>query len=479
MLIRIKKIQKSFSIILIIISSVIFVLSYVKNINDTKKEFQNQYDVALEKISSGYDYQGAVELLNELGDYRESLLYVEIANNWIQFKNGEMLRAEERYEDALNIFKELANNRNFEGAEQAAKQVAELEAILEDIRNRKELYSKAMQCLESENYIAALSLFNELGDYENSVELAKMCNTYVRILQNSTTISAGVVFSVGVTEEGKVVSSGDIILSQEDVNDWEDIVSVSAFGSLVIGLKMDETVVTAGELDNDYRIETSNWDDIIAVSAGDLYVVGLRENGTLVAQGYNGDGQMDIDDWTNIIAISTGWRHTVGLTNEGEVRIAGIRSKDEDEIRNSEEWNDIIAISAGGGYPGVAGEQGHTVGLRSDGKVVAIGDNGKGQCEVSKWDNIIAISAGAFHTVGLTSEGKVVTTQTDSRVLEEINAWENIVAVAAGYGTTFALGADGTVYSVGYDRQNQRDTDDWGTIAIHEEWRYILSNNLE
>ena len=43
------------------------------------------------------------------------------------------------------------------------------------------------------------------------------------------------------------------------------------------------------------------------------------------------------------------------------------------------EWTDIVEISAG---------DGHTVGLKSDGTVVAVGWNFYGQCDVSGWKNI-------------------------------------------------------------------------------------------
>lgn len=259
--------------------------------------------------------------------------------------------------------------------------------------------------------------------------------------------------------------------------------SISVFGSLVIGLKTDGTVITAGELNDKYRIETGNWDDIIAVSTGDLYIVGLRDNGTLVAQGYSGDGQMEIDDWTDIKAIDTGWRHTVGLTSSGKVKIAGLRHNDEELIKNSPEWHDIIAISAGGGYPGRRGEQGHTVGLRSDGTVVAVGDNGQGQCNFFTWDNekIVAIAAGGFHTVGLTEDGRVVVTETNDSVLNDIvlndiAQWEEdgykMVAIAAGYGTTFAIDTEGNIHSTGYFTDGQRKTDDWGGLKTYpNEWK--------
>ncbi|HEX7058218.1 MAG TPA: RCC1 domain-containing protein, partial [Bacilli bacterium] len=39
----------------------------------------------------------------------------------------------------------------------------------------------------------------------------------------------------------------------------------------------------------------------------------------------------------------------------------------------------------------------HTVGLKADGTVVAVGNNRYGQCDVSGWRNIVAIAAGNVH----------------------------------------------------------------------------------
>ena len=58
--------------------------------------------------------------------------------------------------------------------------------------------------------------------------------------------------------------------------------------------------------------------------------------------------------------------------------------------------------------PMVAVGWGHTVGLKSDGTVVAVGDNRYGQCNIGSWTDITKVAAGSHHTVGLKSDGTVV-----------------------------------------------------------------------
>ena len=68
------------------------------------------------------------------------------------------------------------------------------------------------------------------------------------------------------------------------------------------------------------------------------------------------------------------------------------------------QWENIVAVAAGGT---------HTVGLRADGTVIATGGNDYGQCNVGGWTDIVAIDAGRFHTVGLRADGNVVATGSD------------------------------------------------------------------
>lgn len=63
--------------------------------------------------------------------------------------------------------------------------------------------------------------------------------------------------------------------------------------------------------------------------------------------------------------------------------------------------------------------------MKTDGTVVAVGDNGNGECNVSSWKNITAISAGSWITVGLKKDGTVIST----RNIPELSKWKNIIKV--------------------------------------------------
>ena len=84
-------------------------------------------------------------------------------------------------------------------------------------------------------------------------------------------------------------------------------------------------------------------------------------------------------------------------------------------------WTDIVAISAG---------TNHTVGLKSDGTVVAVGYLGmkdgyniKAEDAFAHWTDIVAVSAGDAHTVGLKFDGTVVTTDSFNG---DVSGWHDI-----------------------------------------------------
>ena len=130
--------------------------------------------------------------------------------------------------------------------------------------------------------------------------------------------------------------------------------------------------------------------------------------------------------------IAAGEGHSVGLRPDGTVVAIGNNNYGQCNTGN---WTDICAVAAGAN---------HTVGLKTNGRVVAVGNNAMGQCKVHEWRNIKAIAAGKYVTVGLKEDGSAVCSGTPGL---NMKAWTNIAAIAAKGDAVIGLRSDGTVIS--------------------------------
>ena len=172
---------------------------------------------------------------------------------------------------------------------------------------------------------------------------------------------------------------------------------------------------------------------------------------------YQDARQRSMEIWNTVAqrdTISAGGSHTVGLKADGSVVAVGSNNYGQCKVSD---WRDIVAISTG--YY-------HTVGLKADGSVVAVGYNEYGQCDVSGWRDIVAISAGYYHTVGLKADGSVVVVGKNDGGQCEVSDWRDIVAISAGgLYTTVGLKADGTVVAVGDNAYGRCDVSNWTDIV--------------
>lgn len=261
---------------------------------------------------------------------------------------------------------------------------------------------------------------------------------------SGTTFSAGIYHSVFIWPDGTVGTVGFTSKGRCDVEDWSDIIAVSA-ASHTVGLRADGTVVAVGP-DSHGQCDVERWEDITAVATGNEHTVGLRADGTVVATGRNEQNRCDVSDWKDITAIAAGARNTYGIKANGTVVAAGSNARGQ---RNIGSWSNITAISAG--YD-------HVVGLKDDGTVIAVGSNDAGQCDVKEWTDIVAISANYMYTLGLKKDGTVLSTNE-----EEIptSSWQDIIAISAGQIHAIGQQSDGTLVATGdngHGRCNVEDT---------------------
>ena len=154
--------------------------------------------------------------------------------------------------------------------------------------------------------------------------------------------------------------------------------------------------------------------------------------------------------------VSVGFFHTVGIKSDGTVFAVGGNQFGQCDVQD---WTDIVAVSVG---------LDHTVGLKSDGTVVAVGKNLYRQCDVQDWTDIVAISAGNKHTVGLKTDGTVVAVGENDGGQCNVREWTDIAAVSIGLDHTVGLKSDGTVVATEYTGiyyRSKCDVQDWTDIV--------------
>ena len=159
-----------------------------------------------------------------------------------------------------------------------------------------------------------------------------------------------------------------------------------------------------------------------------------------------------MESWTDITQVAALWDHTVGLMSDGTLVAVGENEYGQCNV----DLTDIVQIAAGGL---------HTVGLKADGTVVAVGLNDQDQCDVKWWNDIIQIAAGYAHTVGLKADGTVVAVGPVEGFSNfgqcDVENWTDIIQVAAGDFHTVGLRSDGTVMAVGNNWYSQCNLFDW------------------
>jgi len=158
--------------------------------------------------------------------------------------------------------------------------------------------------------------------------------------------------------------------------------------------------------------------------------------------------------------IAAGHEHFVGLKTDGTVVATGRNKYGQCDVSN---WKNIVAVSAGSWY---------TVGLKADGTVVAAGDNSKGQCNVAEWRDIVAIVTKedsykhiGCTTYGLKADGTVVATGGHASVQRNVADWRDIISIVTNRFGAVALKADGTVVATEISLIVQRNVANWRDIV--------------
>ena len=302
-------------------------------------------------------------------------------------------------------------------------------------------------------YSAAAEIFDALGSYKDSKEQAEQCRTITeqrreQVKEKLKKITA-FICTAAVLIIAAIVIVTKVIMPP---NQYKAAAKLYAAGDYHSAAAMFEAL-------GDYKDSADRANEAKYLIAENLYATGDYYGAAIAfasAGNYKDAKERSYDYWDNVAqraSASAGSCHTVGLKANSTVVAVGVNYSGQCNVSG---WKDIVAISAGWN---------HTVGLKADGTVVAVGNNEYSQCDVDDWTDIVAISAGWNHTVGLKADGTVVTAGYNEYGQCDVSGWKDIVAVSAGGDHTVGLKADGTVVAVGDNKYGQCNVSNWTDIV--------------
>lgn len=234
--------------------------------------------------------------------------------------------------------------------------------------------------------------FDRLGDYRDSKSLAARCRKRAEELEKI--LEAKREASKRAAEEA---------LKKRQTRDRIITISVAAVCCAVVALLV---IISRINTRNRYNgavalMETAQYEEAIAAFEA---MDGYKDSADMIWECSYRSAEL---------------RFAEGDIAHAALLFASLDYKDS-HTRSMELWETIAVRET------IAAGSLHTVGLKADGTVVAVGENDRGQCAVSKWTDIVAIAAGDYHTVGLKADGTVVAVGNNKHGQCNLSEWTDI-----------------------------------------------------
>ena len=232
--------------------------------------------------------------------------------------------------------------------------------------------------------------------------------------------------------------------------------------------------------------------NVTAVAAGYEHSLFLKGDGSLWAMGRNQYGQLGDGTYNatnrpeqivggNVTAIAAGYYHSLFLKNDGSLWAMG---NNQDGQLGDSSYNNVSPFGTNqpqqiiaSGVMAIAAGGDHSLFIKSDGSLWAMGENNVGQLGDGTYNttnqpeqivagNVTAIAAGGAHGLFLKSDGSLWTmgynssgqlgdgTYNNTNIPEQIVA-SGVTAIAAGEYHSLFLKSDGSLWAMGWNQYGQ------------------------
>ena len=427
--------------------------------SEAEKKREDDYLIACKMQESAEtidQYQTVIRRYTDIGDYQDCKERIEQCRAAAKvIENQERLRKEEAERKTALEKAEAERERKKEDYQRLVKN-------FEGTTERDEL-----EALEKQ--------FLAFGEYEDAQVMAKRCEEQAERIERESKEEAerkrlevertakaaaakkkrtiGVVLALVVAAVSAFQINANVIVPGNAYKEAEALLSAGQYNEAIAAFEaLGEFRDSQARIKEAYEaIHSQNY-----AAAEALLANGDKTQAAICfgkAAGYKDARERSFALWDEIAqrdSVAAGGSHTVGLKVDGTVVAVGNSVFGQCEIGG---WTNIVAVVA---------RSAHTIGLKADGTVVAVGFGGGG---VSSWKDVVTITAGSSHTIGLKADGTVLAEGYNDYGQCDVTAWTDIVAVAAGNCHTVGLKVDGTVVAVGNNSNGQCDISRWTDIV--------------
>ncbi|MGN1202932.1 MAG: hypothetical protein ACI4RF_06520, partial [Eubacterium sp.] len=361
-------------------------IKYINNRNENAR-LEGIYSKAKSAMKSAKNkdsFVKAAELFESIKKYKDSKELAKQCRG-----KGEEAYRNAQYNNAVNLFE----NPNNEADCEAAKCIFEKLGDYKDSKSYLDKYDEKVEevrkdavyykAMETKNKRAVFNKDKEIADLEKAAQLFESVSEW-KDAKNQAELCRKEIEEIKAKQKALEL---EVAKKEAKTKKRKKILSISIPSTIAVVVAFVIILNAVIIPNNKYNqaLEYINNEDYINANLILRDLGDYKDTEQLI-----NEHKIDFQNY-----VSAGISHTIGLKSDGIVvatNYTGEYYKDQCEVSG---WSDIVAVSAGD-Y--------HTVGLKSDGTVVATGSNSDGQRNVSGWRDIVAVSAGDYHTVGLKSD---------------------------------------------------------------------------